>query len=105
MNQHCPEVSKIEIGICRGGRDLVEPLPDHREGAFERRRELLGFIHGCRHGRANPGDCCWIGASPSIGSSAGRPPRGLVIPTMIEVAEGSAPEQGQPAPALMLGLV
>ena len=36
-------------------------------------------------------------------SAAGRPC--LVIPTLIEVTEGSAPEQPEPAPALMLGLV
>jgi len=39
VSQHCPEVSKIEIGVRRGGGDLIEPLPDHGEGSFERRRE------------------------------------------------------------------
>src|SRR5215207_10833382 len=39
VSQHCPEVSKIEIGVRRGGGDLIEPFPDHGEGSFERRRE------------------------------------------------------------------
>ena len=31
-SQHCLEVSKIEIGVRRGGGDLIEPFPDHGEG-------------------------------------------------------------------------
>src|SRR3954451_8817630 len=44
VNQHCPQVSKIEIGIRRRGRDLIEPFADHSK-VYAQACYWTGCIH------------------------------------------------------------